>query len=199
MKPFLFIILVIFAIISLSACKETVDKATYDELSIKTDSFELVIENQAKLIDSLSTQLDVFVNELDSLLATKQIESKPKLAIPMFIGKSMKYIKDFWATKISNEYFGEGVYSDTKESYFRIMVESVGQPDFVAIFGSDGLCTEHTTKIGHSDITIMQARLMKAGYKHSTSCKCWKLSGANHLWTITDSPGTGFELTCRRK
>ena len=172
-----------------------------EEILSRVVNLEVAKDTFQYQVDSLENELKYIHGTIDSLLVTKQIESKteskvesrPKLELAMFIGKSMKYISDFWATKISTEYFNES------EKSFSVMVESVGMPDFIALFGSNGLCNEHTAKIGYSDISVMQARLMKAGYKHDKSCNCWKLSGVNHVWKIEGPYGTYYQFTCSKK
>ena len=187
-------LILIIAVGSIISCKNQ-DK----EVISRIEKIETEMKSQ---IDSLKFQLKQKQTQIDSLSnsvkKTKTTENFSELEIPFFIGKSKKFIRDFWSTKISIEYFDEGIYDDTKEEYFSIMVGSVGMPEFAASF-KNGICNEHSTKIYRKDISIMQARLMQAGYKYDESCKCWKLPLVNHIWTINGPYGYDYNIKCTKK
>jgi len=159
--------------------------------------------NNEKLI-SLQKQIDSLKIEIKNIKqitssSLKQTESNPKSEITVFIGKPMKYIKDFWATKITTEYFHEGVYTASHQKYFCIMTGDAGKPSFNASFSNDGLCVDHMTKIQFSDISVMKARLKNSGYVYDKTNDCWNLQGANYSWTITGPFGEDYEFTCTKK
>jgi len=147
-------------------------------------------------IDSLKNELQTKQNQIDSLLnLTKSKQSN--LNIPLFIGKSKDFVKEFWSSRVSVEYFKEGIYDDTRNEFFSIMTKSIGMPLFAATF-KNGKCIEHTTKINYSDISIMQTRLKNGGYKYDGNKK-WTYDSANHYWFIDNPYGSEYFLKCKLK
>jgi TonB family protein len=119
--------------------------------------------------------------------------------VNVFIGKTKAQIKDFWATKISSIYF-----NDTEEDVFIIMVGNVGTPAFQAIFNEKGKCTSHQTAISFKDISVMLARLKKAGYKHDETTDIWidptkKISAKINHYGLKDYYSFDFETISKEK
>ncbi len=178
--------------------------------------------NEQKKIDSLATVINKLKKEkkLDSLkkdslrkdsihkdTIKKKSANASTLTIPFFINWTSQQISNYWSTRVSSDYFFE------EKNIFGIQVENPGSILFMATFDNNGLCKEHYTLIGMDDFSVMKARLMKAGYIYYKDCDCWKLSGANHFWTIEpigvplgkdNKPieiysDTKFELKCTRQ
>lgn len=163
------------------------------QVNSRLDKIESEMKSQ---IDSLKNQLQEKQSQIDSLSKSEK-ENSSSLDIPFFIGKTKQEIRDFWSTRVSVEYFHEGIWDDTKQEYFTIMRGDFGVADFAATF-KKGLCIEHSTKIFWKDISIIQAKLKKAGYNYENSCKCWTLPNGNHTWTISPN-GTEYSLKCLQK
>jgi|ADGO01.1.fsa_nt_gi hypothetical protein len=83
-----------------------------------------------------------------------------------FIGQTKKQVREFWELHISINYFHEGTY-DNGEAYFDIMAGNIGAPTFSATFDKEtGKCYKHDQEISFDDISVMQARLKKAGFTY---------------------------------
>lgn len=109
--------------------------------------------------------------------SVKQLE----IGFVNFIGKDKEYIRNFWADKVSSDYFSEGRWNGDGDEFFNIMVADAGTPDFSASF-KNGLCYEHTYKLPRRDISIVEARLKNAGYEKFKNR--WTKKGLNDGWTI---------------
>jgi hypothetical protein len=193
------IVLLFFAMIFYS-CNNEEQINTLKELQrLKESKFTQKLDS----IEEINSKLNIKIDSLENSIKEERIKKKPKksnqtssnLEIPFFIGKTMKQVKDFWSTRISIQFFSEGTYDNSEIQYFDIMVSNIGTPLFNAHF-ENGKCYEHSTEIGFSDISVMQAKLMKGGYTYSNSCECWTITNSNHYWKIKDITGDNFLLYC---
>ena len=119
-----------------------------------------------------------------------------------FIGMSKEQIKDYWSTKVSDECFDEGKYTDSNVSYFQIFSFNctqdgsngsfAGHPAFVASFDTiKEKCTEHSTKFSIHNISIIKAQLKNAGYHFDNSLEAWINTNKKILWEL--EPGVTFQ------
>lgn len=84
----------------------------------------------------------------------------------VFINKTKAQIKDYYSTRVSSDYFVEGIMENTKEPYFGISKDGMFF-EFEAEFDKSGKCYTHQTKITEEEISIMHARVSKMGYRQN--------------------------------
>jgi hypothetical protein len=131
--------------------------------------------------------------------AQKTKTEQPGIGFVNFIGKNKEYIRNFWADKISSDFFSEGRWNGDGDEFFIIMVADAGTPDFSATF-KNGLCYEHTYKLPRRDVSIVEARLKNAGYVYNESENSWNKKGLNDYWTIKpDVEYDEYLIECKRK
>lgn len=143
--------------------------------------------DQASKIDSLANVILIQqkkIEQLDSITKKAVLDKKSAaeiLDIPMFIGKSISQVRDYWSVRVSSDYFSEGIYDDTREKYFSISEVSAGAPLFSASF-KGGKCREHQTMLSDNEYSVMIAKLKQAGYIFSDKKDAWIKEGIAHKW-----------------
>jgi TonB family protein len=90
--------------------------------------------------------------------------------VNIFIGQSRTKIIDYWSTKISNEYFKTW----DEDGAFTIMYDDSFTPNFIAYFDKNNICISHTTLIKENNISIVNAKIKKAGFIYDEKLKIWK-------------------------
>lgn len=163
------IVIMIVGMVIFTSC----NSKTKDNQDSKIDSLANVIIKQQRKLD-----------QLDSI--TKKTASDKKAAaeildIPMFIGKTIGQVRDYWSVRVSSDYFSEGIYDDTGEKYFSISEVSAGSPLFAATFRG-GKCREHQTMLSDNEYSVMIAKLKQAGYIFNDKKDAWVKEGIAHKW-----------------
>jgi len=113
-----------------------------------------------------------------------------------FIGQTKKQVRDYWETQVSTEYMDEGKWDDTGDEYFTIMSGNIGAPAFSATF-KNGKCSEQSSSIQYSDISVFQARLKKTGFIYNKEKNTWSKKGTPYYWQITNNSGN-YSLECKK-
>jgi hypothetical protein len=117
--------------------------------------------------------------------------------VKIFIGQTKAQVIDYWSTRVSSLYFNE--YG---ESVFIIM-KGKSDPEFEAEFDEKGKCFSHYSKITFSEISIMSARLKKAGFIYNSKTESYnnatkKISAKITQIGISDFYILEFESTIKK-
>lgn len=158
------------------------------------DRIEAIEADKQTQIDSLKKQVLENQQQIKNILLL--IKNISALDIPFFIDMTRDEVREFWSTKVSIVYFHEGKYDDTNQDFFNINFGRSGIPNFSATF-TNGKCNFHTSRINFEDISIMQAKLKKAGYNLYKDESVWKLPGGDHQWSIRQS-GNFYFIDCKK-
>ena len=113
-----------------------------------------------------------------------------------FIGQTKAQIKDYWSTRVSEDYFKEGKWDNTQEEYFMIQ-KSVGLSDFDATFDVNGKCKYHSMLIKLRDVSVMKARLGKMEYNYNEKLDGYLDAKKKYIWKFIEAAGGNVFLECR--
>lgn len=107
----------------------------------------------------------------------------------IFIDQTKEQIKKFWSTKVSSNYFSDGVCEDDSSlNYFSI--EMNGCNLFKSIF-INNKCISHSISINTDDVSVMIARLKENGYTYNEELIGYSDINKIYIWTFTSITSMG--------